>query len=152
MRVSEVMTRKVISLKPEDNAQEALDRLFAMEISGLPVIDASGKLCGMFTEKEVIVKIMPSYMEQVGKYIYQENPRAVKQKVLEMKNLQVKDVMRREVITVDEDAPLCEIAHLMYMQKARRLLVLNKNKDVVGIIARGDVVKFLFEEYIHRDA
>jgi predicted transcriptional regulator len=104
----------------------------------------------MFTEKEVLAKILPSYIEAVGEYVYQDNPKAVKQKILEMAHLKVKDVMRRDVITVNEDAPLCEVAHLMFVQKARRLMVLNKAKEVVGIIARGDVVKALFEEYIHR--
>jgi len=150
MKVLEVMTKKVISLKPEDNAKDALDLLFNMKISGLPVIDEKNKLCGMFTEKEVLAKILPSYIEAVGEYVYQDNPKAVKQKILEMAHLKVKDVMRRDVITVNEDAPLCEVAHLMFVQKARRLMVLNKAKEVVGIIARGDVVKALFEEYIHR--
>lgn len=150
MKVLEVMTKKVISLKPEDNAKDALDLLFNMKISGLPVIDEKSKLCGMFTEKEVLAKILPSYIEAVGEYVYQDNPKAVKQKILEMAHLRVKDVMRRDVITVNEDAPLCEVAHLMFVQKARRLMVLNKAKEVVGIIARGDVVKALFEEYIHR--
>jgi predicted transcriptional regulator len=150
MKVLEVMTKKVISLKPEDNAKDALDLLFNMKISGLPVIDEKSKLCGMFTEKEVLAKILPSYIEAVGEYVYQDNPKAVKQKILEMAHLKVKDVMRRDVITVNEDAPLCEVAHLMFVQKARRLMVLNKAKEVVGIIARGDVVKALFEEYIHR--
>ena len=150
MKVLEVMTKKVISLKPEDNAKDALDLLFNMKISGLPVIDEKNKLCGMFTEKEVLAKILPSYIEAVVEYVYQDNPKAVKQKILEMAHLRVKDVMRRDVITVNEDAPLCEVAHLMFVQKARRLMVLNKAKEVVGIIARGDVVKALFEEYIHR--
>jgi predicted transcriptional regulator len=150
MKVKDVMTKKVISLKPDDNAKDALNLLFNMKISGLPVIGEKGELCGMFTEKEIIAKILPSYMESVGKYAYQENPKAVKQKILEMAHLKVEDVMRKDVITVDEDAPLCEVAHMMYIQKARRLIVLNKAKEVAGIIARGDVVKFLFEEYIHR--
>lgn len=147
MKVKEVMTKEVISLKPDENARSALDTLFKMRISGLPVIDNNGKLVGMFTEKEVIVKILPSYVENVGRFVYNENPKAVRQKIIGINELKVKDLMRKEIVTVDEDTTLCEVAHLMLMQKARRIPVYNKAKDVVGIIARGEVVKALFEEY-----
>lgn len=143
------MTKEVISVKPDDNAGDALDTLFKMGISGLPVIDEKGKLAGMLTEKEVIAKILPSYVGNIGRFIYEENPKTVKQKILGFSNLKVKDVMRKEVVMVDEDTTLCEVAHLMLTQKARRLPVLNKSKDVIGIVARGDVLKALFEEYKH---
>ncbi|MFH1440872.1 MAG: CBS domain-containing protein [Candidatus Omnitrophota bacterium] len=147
MRAKEIMTKQVISINPEDNARNALDTLFKMRISGLPVIDNAGKLVGMFTEKETITKILPSYVENVGRFAYEENPKQVKQKILSFIDMKVKDVMRKDIITLDEDTTLCEVARLMLTQKARRIIVLNKSKDVVGIISRGDVVKSLFEEY-----
>ncbi len=147
MKVKEIMTKDVISLKPDESARSALDTLFKMRISGLPVIDNNGKLVGMFTEKELIAKILPSYVENVGRFVYNENPKAVRQKIIGINELKVKDIMRKEIVTVDEDTTLCEVAHLMLMQKARRIPVYNKTKDVVGIIARGEVVKALFEEY-----
>lgn len=147
MKVKEIMTKDVISLKPDESVRSALDILFKMRISGLPVIDNNGKLVGMFTEKELIAKILPSYVKNVGRFVYNENPKAIRQKIIGINELKVKDIMRKEVVTVDEDTTLCEVAHLMLMQKARRIPVYNKAKDVVGIIARGEVVKALFEEY-----
>jgi len=147
MKVREIMTKEVASVKPDDNAASALDRLFKMRISGLPVIDDKGKLVGMFTEKEILAKVLPSYLERVGSFVYNENPKAVKQKIAGLGSLKVKEVMRREVVTVYEDTTLCEAAHLMLTQKVRRTPVLNKSKDVVGIVAREDVVKALLEEY-----
>jgi CBS domain-containing protein len=118
-----------------------------MRISGLPVLDEKNKLVGMFTEKEVLSAILPSYVEKVGRFMYQENPKAVKQKTLAFRHLKVKDVMRRTSVTLDEDTTLCEVARIMLTQKARRTPVLNKAKEVVGIVSRGDVVEALFKEY-----
>ncbi len=146
MQVKEIMTKDVVSVKPDDNAKEALTLLFKMQISGLPVINTQGKLVGMFTEKEVLAKILPSYLEKVGRFMYQENPKAVKQKIRNFENMKVKDVMRQEVIAINEDTTLCEVARTMLVQRARRLIVLNKEKAVVGIVARQDVVKALFKE------
>lgn len=146
MKVKEIMTREVVSLKPDDNARDALDVLFNKRISGLPVIDRQGKLVGVFTEKEVLLKILPSYVDRVGKFIYAENPKAVKQKITALAAIKVKDVMRGEAVTVDENTTLCEVARLMLTQKARRIPVLDASGTVVGVIAREDVLKALFAE------
>ena len=147
MKVKEIMTKDVKHLSPDTNAQEALDLLQKMRISGLPVIDDKNKLVGMFTEKGVLSVILPSYVEKVGIFMYQENPKAVRQKILTLRDMKVRDIMRKDVISVDEDTALCEVARIMLTQKTRRTPVLNKEKDVVGIVARGDVVKALFQEY-----
>ncbi len=146
MKIKEIMTKDVISIKPDDDAKDALALLLKKEISGLPVIDDKNRLAGMFTEKEVLTMILPSYLEKVGKFMYQENPKAVKQKITNFQKMKVKDIMRREVVTVDEDTALCEVARIMLTQRVRRLPVLNKEKVVVGIVARQDVVKALFAE------
>ena len=147
MKVKEIMTKDVISITPDTNASEALELLLKMRISGLPVLDEKNKLVGMFTEKEVLSAILPSYIEKVGRFMYQENPKAVKQKTLAFRHLKVKGVMRRTSVTLDEDTTLCEVARIMLTQKARRITILNKAKEVVGIVARGDVVEALFKEY-----
>ncbi|TRZ50553.1 CBS domain-containing protein [bacterium] len=147
MKVKEIMTKDVTSIAAETNAKEALDLLQKREISGLPVMDANRKLVGMFTEKEVLSTILPSYIEKVGRFVYMENPKAVRQKARALSTIKVKDIMRQDVITVDEDTALCEVARLMLTQKARRIPVLNKIREVVGIVSRGDILRALFEEY-----
>ncbi len=147
MIVSQVMTKEVVGLLPEENALQALDKLLEMGISGLPVISPEGKLLGMFTEKEVIAKIFPSYLESVGGFQYDQDAKGLKQKIANFSGLAVKDVMRKDVICVEESTALYEAAHLMLTQKARRLPVLNKEKKIIGIISRGDVVKAIFSQY-----
>lgn len=146
MKVKEIMTRDVVSIKPEDNAKEALRLLFKIQISGLPVIDAQGNLVGMFTEKGVLSHILPSYIEKVGKFIYEENPKSTKKKFMELENIKVTHLMRKEVITVGEDTTLCEAARIMLTQRARRIPVLDKEGKVVGIVARCDILKALAAE------
>lgn len=145
--VGQVMTREVVSLLPEENALKALDRLLEMRISGLPVINQEGKLIGMFTEKEALAKILPGYLEAVGGFKYDQDSKALKQKVLNFSGLTVKEVMRQEVVCVEESTALYEAAHLMLTRKARRLPVLNKEKKVIGIVSRSDVVKAIFTRY-----
>ncbi|MCM8784135.1 MAG: CBS domain-containing protein [Candidatus Omnitrophica bacterium] len=146
MKVKEVMSKEVKSLSPEMSIREALNLLLQMGISGLPVIDAEEKLVGMFTEKEVLKVVLPSYWERVGKFVYDDNPKVIRKKIEELKNHKVAEVMRREVISVNEDTALCEVARIMLTEKVRRIPVLDKDKKVVGIIAREDIVKAFVNE------
>jgi CBS domain-containing protein len=143
MKVQNVMVREVISIRPDISARQALELLFKNQISGLPVIDETGKLVGMFTEKDVLSFVLPSYIEKVGRFIYQDDPKSTKKKFFELDTVKVQQMMRKDVVTTTEETSLCEVARIMLTQKARRLPVLNKDGKVIGIIARCDVVKAL---------
>ncbi|OGX14820.1 MAG: hypothetical protein A2166_05915 [Omnitrophica WOR_2 bacterium RBG_13_41_10] len=146
MKAKDVMTKEVVSILPETTAKEAMLLLEKMQISGLPVIDEEGRLAGMFTEKDVLAYILPSYIAKVGKFIYEENPKSTKRKISELNNIKVSQLMRKTVATTGEDTTLCEVARIMLTQKARRLLVIDKSAKVVGIIARCDVLKAFSKE------
>jgi CBS domain-containing protein len=146
MKVKEIMTKNVTSILPEINTKEALGLLLKMQISGLPVIDEKNKLVGMFTEKAFLRNILPSYIERVGRFVYEENPKSIKKKFEGLANLPVSQLMRKDVITVNEDASLCEVAHLMLTQKIRRIPVLDNQKRTVGIVAREDIIKAYVKE------
>lgn len=146
MKVKEIMTKEVISIKPNDKIRDALSFLFKTKISGLPVIDFQGKLVGMFTEKDILSNILPSYIERVGKFVYEENPKSIKKKLEDLANLEVSKIMRKDVVTVGEDTSLCEVAHLILTQRVRRIPVLDKERKVVGIVAREDIVKAYIKE------
>lgn len=143
MKVQSVMVREVVSIRPDISARMALEFLFQHQISGLPVIDETEKLVGMFTEKDVLSFVLPSYIEKVGRFIYQDDPKSTKKKFIELDTVKVQQIMRKDVVTTTEDTSLCEVARIMLTQKARRLPVLNKDGKVIGIIARCDVVKAL---------
>lgn len=146
MKVRDIMTKEVVSIRPDDNVKDVLGLLFKMRISGLPVIDGEGKLVGMFTEKSILSYILPSYIEKVGRFVYEENPKSIKKKFIELSQVKVGQLMRREVVTTTEDATLCEMARLMLTQKVRRLPVLDKTAKLVGIVAREDILKALAKE------
>jgi len=146
MKVKDVMIREIKSLLPDANAQEALDLLEKMKISGLPVIDSSGKLVGMFTEKDILSYVLPSYLDKVGDFVYEEDSKVTKKKFIGLGKMKVSQLMRKQVVTTTMDASLCEAAKIMLVEKARRVPVLDKNGLVIGIIARCDVLKAFEKE------
>jgi CBS domain-containing protein len=98
----------------------------------------------MFTEKEILTNILPSYLNNIGVVAYDVAKKTIKERINALLLLTVKDIMRTEVISVREDTSIFEIARIMIKDKTRRIPVLNNNNEVVGIIARVDIMKFLF--------
>lgn len=143
MTVKDIMVKKVITLSPEMRADEALQKLLEKEISGLPVVDKNNKLVGMFTEKSILAAILPSYIEKVGQFVYDADSKKLADKVRKLSRIDVKDVMRKEVVAVSEETSLYEVARIMLIQKIRRVPVVDKDNTVIGIIARQDVLRAL---------
>ena len=146
MKVKEVMIKDTVSLRPDNSAYDALALLFKMQISGLPVIDAQGKLVGMFTEKDILSYVLPSYIDKVGRFIYEEDSKSTKKKFIELSKMKVGQVMRRDVVTTTENTTLCEAARVILTQRARRLPVVDESGKVVGIVARCDILMAMAKE------
>lgn len=146
MKVKEIMVKDVTSISPETTVSEVLDLLQKMQISGLPVIDNNGKLVGMFTEKDILSYVLPSYIEKVGRFIYEDNPKSTRKKFMELDKIKVEQLMRKEVTTTTEETALSEVSRIMLTKKARRIPVIDNAGKVVGIVARCDILKAFAKE------
>ncbi len=143
--VKDVMSRNVKSISPDMSAKDALKVLMDTKMSGLPVIDADGTLAGVFTEKEILKAIIPVYVEQVGVFVYGEDSKTEIKKLAQLDRFLVRDLMRKEVPTVEEDTSLTEAAKIMLTKSERRIIVL-KDKKPVGVVTRYDLVRELARE------
>lgn len=143
--VKDCMSRKVESLAPEMDAREALKRLINIGRSGLPVLDKSGAVVGVFTEREVLKAILPGYLKDVGEFIYGDDSKSELKKLAHLDKFTVKDLMRTDVPVVKEDTSLTEVSHIMLTKSERRVIVVRDGK-AVGVLTRYDIVKALAEK------
>src|SRR5262245_11474467 len=118
MRVREVMTRQVECIGPDANLQEAAARMKSLNIGPLPVCDHD-RLVGMLTDRDITVRATAEG----------EDPTTIR----------VRDIMTPEVIFCLEDQLVSEAARLMEEKQVRRLLVLNHDRRLVGIVSLGDL-------------
>jgi len=140
VEIREIMTKDVVTLSPETTVKDAVDLLFKLKISGLPVVDSENLVVGMFTEKEVLKTILPSYVERFEGLTRMFGDKGLERRVMELEKMHVGDIMRREVICVEENAPIVEVAKIMLVRNARRVPVL-KDSKLSGIVAREDILR-----------
>jgi CBS domain-containing protein len=116
-KVSEVMTSNVTVVRPGDSVQTAAALMSEQDVGALPVCDGK-RLKGMVTDRDITVRAVAS-----GRGV--DTP--------------VSEVMTEDVIWCSEDADVQELLERMGTDQIRRVPVLDANRNLVGIVALGDL-------------
>jgi CBS domain-containing protein len=144
LTAKDIMTKDVVTVKPETSLEELAALLMKNQISGAPVVDASGSLVGIVTENDLINQNkrlhIPTVVSFLGAAIYLESSKKFADDVKRVTATKVDEVCARNVITVEEDASLTDIATIMAEKKVHLLPVL-RSGTVVGIVGKRDVVR-----------
>ena len=119
MRVNEVMTHGVECVRPEDSIAAAAQKMKDLDVGALPVCGDNDRLAGMVTDRDITVRATAGCCDPGGTF--------------------VRDVMTPNVIYCFEDQDVTEAARLMKENQVRRLVVLNRDKRLVGIVSLGDL-------------
>ncbi len=140
-----IMTKKVITINKNASVEKLSELLLKNKISGVPVVDDDGKLVGVATEGDLIVKDsdlhFPRYFKLLDSIIYLESLNKFKRNLKKYLGTKVEDIMTEKVRTVSEDTPVSEVANIMIRNNVNRVPVLNSKGDLAGIITRADIVK-----------
>jgi len=116
--IQQIMTRGVEVIQRDDTIQHAAERMRALDVGSLPVADGKA-LAGMVTDRDITVRGVASGM--------------IPQEAL------VSDVMTEEVRWCQETDTVEQVLEQMGDAQVRRLAVLNEAREVVGIVALGDL-------------
>lgn len=118
MKVRDVMTGQVLRIHPEEPVEVAARTLAQYHIGAVPVCGGDGRLCGVVTDRDLVVRCMAS-----GR-----NSGSTK----------VRQVMTEVVVSVPPDADLAEAARIMGKYRVRRLPVV-ENGRLCGMVSLADL-------------
>jgi acetoin utilization protein AcuB len=127
------MTRTPVTIGEDANIDDALHLMREKKVRRLPVVDRSGKMVGIVSDKDLL-HAAPSPATSLSVY----------EMHYLLSKLTVKRVMSTPVITVNPSTPLEEAARIMADNKIGGLPVVEGDK-LVGIITETDIFKILLE-------
>lgn len=145
MKVREIMKTDVYSVKPDDPLTNVAAIICGKKVSGVSVVDESGKLVGIISEKDLLKAMYPSYEEFWEYPVYQMDFEEMEIRVEDMSRRKVKEIMTTPVITVPSDTPILKVASLMIRRRIRRVPVVDGDK-LVGIVSQGDIHQAIFRK------
>ncbi|KRQ03172.1 CBS domain-containing protein [Bradyrhizobium manausense] len=138
MRAHQIMSRRVVTIRPNAPVADAVKVMLAHHISGLPVVDPAGTLVGILCESDFLRRpeigtahernrllTMLRGADRTAAEFVKEHGRTVEQ------------VMTRQPVSTTEQAPLVEVADMMERRHLNHVPVM-RGERIVGIITRSD--------------
>ncbi len=143
MIVADVMTTEVVAVDPETSLAEAAGWMVRHRVSGLPVLDAAGKLIGILTEGDLLHRPeLGTCGRQAGWMRGILRAETLAAEYAHTHGRQVGDVMTRNPSFVRPDLPLAKAAELMRQKQVKRLPVVRED-SLVGMLSRFDILRAL---------
>src|SRR4051812_43219339 len=118
MLLKEIMTHNIEVVSPGDTLEQAAQKMAELNVGPLPVCEGN-RVVGMLTDRDITVRATAAGCDP--------------------KTTLVGDTMSQDVISCYEDQDVGEAARLMKEKQVRRLLVLSRSGDLVGIVSLGDL-------------
>lgn len=141
MRAHQIMTRSVITIAPDAPILEAAKTMLQHHVSGLPVVDAAGKLVGIVSEGDFIRRSEIGTQRKRGRWLkFLLGAGAAATDYVHEHGRKVSEVMTSDPITITEDATLEEIVNAMEANGVKRLPVMKGDK-LVGIVSRANLLQ-----------
>jgi CBS domain-containing protein len=145
------MTTNVVTVSPETDIAEAVRLMLERQISGVPVIEDSGRLAGILTEGDLMRRAELVTGRQSWWINPTSSPEQEAKAYVKAHGLKVKDVMTKEVVTINEQEPLDRIAMVFEERGIKRTPVMRSGK-VVGIVSRANLLRSLATKRISDSA
>jgi len=120
MKVKEIMTRDVEGVRPLDTVDAVAKKMKDIDVGAVAVL-AGREAKGIITDRDVVIRGVAE----------NKNPESTK----------AEDIMTTSLVYCDENADIKEAAKMMEDHMIRRLLVTRGGKEVVGVLALGDLAE-----------
>ena len=143
MKVKDVMTRDPVSIDPEAPLGTAIDVMRRKRIRHLPVMDDTGRLLGIITDRDLRQATFAPALAEHLSLGAQRRLRGIGQA---LEDLRVKHAMTWVVVTTDPEAPIARAAVVMFERRIGSLPVVADGK-LVGILTERDLLLALAREF-----
>jgi CBS domain-containing protein len=143
MKARDIMTHRVLTIRPDATVFDAASLMLKRRISGLPVVTGDGALVGMLTESDLLRRTETATEKQRPRWLtFLLGPGRAAEAFTKSHGRKVEEVMTPTPYTVGEDATLDDLVVLMEGHNIKRVPVVREGR-IVGIVSRANLLKAL---------
>lgn len=140
MRASDIMTTSVVSVGPDTEVKEIAGLLLKHRISAVPVVNKNDQVIGLVSEGDLMRRAENDTEDRHAWWLAElVSTRNKPADYIKSHGRRASDVMTRAVISVEDDAPLNEIASLLERHHIKRVPVIREDR-LVGIVSRANLL------------
>jgi CBS domain-containing protein len=143
MKAADVMTRSVVTVRPQTPLVEAVKQMLENGISGLVVVDEEGRVIGILSEGDLMRRAETATERRRPRWLeFLIGPGRLADEFVRAHGRAVEELMTRDIIAVAEETPLEDVVKLFEERGIKRVPVLRGGK-LVGILSRADLLRAL---------
>ena len=120
MKIQEIMTANVECVSPETGLTELANKMKTLDVGFIPVCE-NDRLAGTVTDRDIVIRGLASGRD--------------------IDTCKAHDVMTQDIFYCFEDDSVKDVAEKMREKEVRRMLILNRDKRLVGVVSIGDISK-----------
>lgn len=145
MKVADIMRRSLVIVSEDTPVKEIGRLIFSLGLAGIPVVK-DRKLVGIVTEKDILVKFHPSIQEYMEDPVHASDFEQMEKRLGEFLNTPAKNIMSKNPVAISSDTPIVKAQSIMAVNHISRLPVVDKNRNLIGIVSQGDIFRQLLKE------
>lgn len=143
MKASDIMTTTLVTVTPDTSVSDVAAILLENRISGVPVVEPTGKPIGIVSEGDLLRRAEAGTGHERSWWLKLLMGREVlAAEFVKEHARRVADVMTRELVTATPDTPVAEIASLLERHRIKRVPIV-KDGRLVGIVSRANLLHAL---------
>ena len=157
LRVRDLMTTQVITVKPTDTVRQAVIKMALDNVTGAPVVDNRNHVLGGISQTDILQLIL-KYQDKLDEEIHSEHllsqPMDTDNQSADMtlinkefSGMKVEDIMVRSTLYTTPDAEIVEALRMMMKMDVNRLPVLEQG-ILVGTVSRSDVIFAIYKKKV----
>jgi CBS domain-containing protein len=136
--VKDLMTTQVVTVGPATPFKDLVARLAQHRVSALPVVDDAGRVLGVVSEADLLLKEEFPDPDQDIPLFWTRRRRLERDKAA---GSTARDLMSVALVSISPEATVAEAARRMHTANVKRLPVIGEGGRLVGIVSRGDLLK-----------
>jgi CBS domain-containing protein len=142
MQARDVMVSPVITARKSATVREVAKILLEKRISAVPVVDNVGKLVGIITEGDLMRRAEAGTEHPYSWWVhFLAGDATVAADYVKSHAAKVEDVMTSNVVTATSETPLHEVASLLEEHQIKRVPIVDKAGNLVGIVSRANLIQ-----------
>ena len=152
-----MMNRHVVTVAPRDTVQTAMEMMVENHVTGLPVVDQAERCVGLISATDLLryeqdhAEFSAEANSDLARYFDQmtqrwEDVRLTSYALEKLAELEVDEIMSRELIFVRPKTSIRNVARTILNQHVHRVLVLDTRKHLLGLISATDFVQLAMKQ------
>lgn len=156
VKVKDIMTKKMVTLDPDDGLDKATKLFEEYNYDGFPVVNEEKKLIGIVTAYDMVSQSYATHLPTLLNilediYSKKADEGILKEQFERLKTIKIRDMMNEDPLVVGPDVRVEDLAkEFIQHHRVNPIPVIDSDKKLLGVVSRFDILRFFDEKYFYK--